>query len=150
MRHPQPASFVALALLGSFALAIPPATADESAVAAARSWRAAHGPEILARFAELLAMPNVASDAPGIRANAEWIRDQLESRGVATELWSLPGVPPVVYGGGLKEANAEEIAGVATIDGGLVALTRFSQPIGFDPDDLRIIVEKYMERKGNG
>lgn len=58
--------------------------------------------------------------------------------------------PPVVYGGGLKEANAEEVAGVATIDGGLVALTRFSQPIGFDPDDLRIIVEKYMERKGNG
>lgn len=59
-------------------------------------------------------------------------------------------VPPVVYGGGLKEANAEEIGSVATIDGGLVALTKFTEPIGFDPNDLRIIVEKYMERKGNG
>jgi triosephosphate isomerase len=59
-------------------------------------------------------------------------------------------VPPVVYGGGLKEANAEEIGSVETIDGGLVALTRFTQPIGFDPKDLRIIAEKYMERKGKG
>jgi triosephosphate isomerase len=59
-------------------------------------------------------------------------------------------VPPVVYGGGLKEANAEEIAGVATIDGGLVALTKFTQPIGFDPNDLLIIVEKYLERKRKG
>ncbi|UCF99520.1 MAG: triosephosphate isomerase [Spirochaetaceae bacterium] len=59
-------------------------------------------------------------------------------------------VPPVVYGGGLKEANVEEIAGVETIDGGLVALTKFTQPIGFDPNDLRIIVERYMKRKGTG
>ena len=57
--------------------------------------------------------------------------------------------PEVVYGGGLKEENAEEIAGVETIDGGLVALTQFTQPIGFDPKDLRIIVEKYLGRKGN-
>ena len=57
-------------------------------------------------------------------------------------------IPPVVYGGGLKEENVEEIAGVDTIDGGLVALTKFTQPIGFDPNDLRIIVEKYRERKG--
>jgi triosephosphate isomerase len=56
-------------------------------------------------------------------------------------------LPPVVYGGGLKEANAEEIGGVAAVDGGLVALTRFTAPIGFDPQDLRIIVEKYLERK---
>ena len=52
--------------------------------------------------------------------------------------------PSVVYGGGLKEDNAEMIAGVKTIDGGLVALTRFSGDIGFYPDDLWKIVEKYM------
>lgn len=51
--------------------------------------------------------------------------------------------PSVVYGGGLKEDNAEMIAGVKTIDGGLVALTRFSGDIGFYPDDLWKIVEKY-------
>ena len=55
--------------------------------------------------------------------------------------------PPVVYGGGLKAENVEEIAGIHTIDGGLVALTKFIQPIGFDPEELQIIVEKYRQRK---
>lgn len=56
---------------------------------------------------------------------------------------------PVVYGGGLKEANAAEIAAAPAVDGGLVALTRFTDPIGFEPDDLKTIVETYMSaRKG--
>jgi triosephosphate isomerase len=53
-------------------------------------------------------------------------------------------VPPVVYGGGLKEENAAEIASVKNIDGGLVALTRFSGNIGFYPQDLKKIIEKYI------
>ncbi|MBN1411024.1 MAG: triosephosphate isomerase [Spirochaetales bacterium] len=56
--------------------------------------------------------------------------------------------PAVVYGGGLKEENAGEIASIKTIDGGLVALTRFSGRIGFEVDGLKIIIEKYL--KGNG
>jgi triosephosphate isomerase len=52
--------------------------------------------------------------------------------------------PPVVYGGGLKEENAAEIAGVKHIDGGLVALTRFTGEIGFNPQDLKSIIEKYL------
>lgn len=51
---------------------------------------------------------------------------------------------PVVYGGGLKEANAAEIAGARSVDGGLVALTRFTDPIGFHADDLKKIVETYV------
>lgn len=51
---------------------------------------------------------------------------------------------PVVYGGGLKEANAAEIASVDTIDGGLVALTRFTGEIGFFVEDLKIIIDKYL------
>ncbi len=50
---------------------------------------------------------------------------------------------PVVYGGGLKEQNAAMIAGIGTIDGGLVALTRFSGEIGFYVDELKSIIEKY-------
>ena len=53
--------------------------------------------------------------------------------------------PSVVYGGGLKEENAALLGGVKEIGGGLVALTRFSPPIGFDPDELAIIVEKYAQ-----
>jgi len=52
--------------------------------------------------------------------------------------------PPVVYGDGLKEENAESIGGIAALDGGLVALTKFTPPIGFQTSDLKIIVEKYM------
>jgi triosephosphate isomerase len=53
--------------------------------------------------------------------------------------------PAVVYGGGLKEENAGMIAGIDTIDGGLVALTRFSGQIGFEPEELKKIIEKYQE-----
>ena len=52
---------------------------------------------------------------------------------------------PVIYGGGLKEANAAMIAGIPSIDGGLVALTRFTGEIGFYPEDFKIIVDKYFQ-----
>jgi triosephosphate isomerase len=51
---------------------------------------------------------------------------------------------PVVYGGGLKEENAAMIASIATIGGGLVALTRFTDEIGFDVSGLKGIVDKYL------
>ena len=56
--------------------------------------------------------------------------------------------PSVVYGGGLKAANAGELGSVDSLDGGLVALTKFTDPIGFDPDELAVIVEKYLESRG--
>jgi triosephosphate isomerase len=56
------------------------------------------------------------------------------------------GVPiPVVYGGGLKRENAAGIASHESVSGGLVALTRFSGEIGFDPDGLAEIIENYRE-----
>jgi len=51
---------------------------------------------------------------------------------------------PVVYGGGLKEENAGTIAGIDSIDGGLVALTQFTGQIGFDVASLKRIIEKYL------
>lgn len=50
---------------------------------------------------------------------------------------------PVVYGGGLKRANAAPIGGADSVDGGLVALTRFEQPIGFDVDEFEAIIDEY-------
>jgi triosephosphate isomerase len=50
--------------------------------------------------------------------------------------------PPVVYGGGLKKENAREICRIDSIDGGLVALTRFSGDIGFSPEGLKEIIEE--------
>ena len=51
---------------------------------------------------------------------------------------------PVVYGGGLKEENAEMIGGIETINGGLVALTRFTGAIGFEPEGLNAIIRRFM------
>lgn len=50
----------------------------------------------------------------------------------------------VVYGGGLKEVNAEMLASIPEIDGGLIALTRFSGEIGFYPEEYLNIVKLYM------
>ncbi len=55
----------------------------------------------------------------------------------------LPGIP-VVYGGGLKADNAEMLASIDEIDGGLIALTRFTGEIGFYPDEYLEIVRLYL------
>ncbi|MDR1250451.1 MAG: triose-phosphate isomerase, partial [Treponema sp.] len=47
---------------------------------------------------------------------------------------------PVVYGGGLKADNAAMLASIPEIDGGLIALTRFSGEIGFYPEEYLEIV----------
>ena len=52
---------------------------------------------------------------------------------------------PVVYGGGLKKENAAAISAVDTVDGGLVALTKFTQPVAFEPAGLKEIIDEYME-----
>ena len=51
---------------------------------------------------------------------------------------------PVVYGGGLKTDNAAMLASIAEIDGGLIALTRFSGEIGFYPEEYLDIIRLYL------
>lgn len=73
----------------------------------------------------------VPADAPYIQKVARLVKS------------CAPGVD-VVYGGGLKAANAEMLAGIPEVDGGLIALTRFSGQIGFYPDEYAQIVELYL------
>ena len=58
----------------------------------------------------------------------------------------VTGGMDVVYGGGLKTDNAELVASVPDLDGGLIALTRFQGEIGFYPEEYLEIIEKYMGR----
>lgn len=51
---------------------------------------------------------------------------------------------PVVYGGGLKAENAKMLASIAEIDGGLIALTRFSGDIGYYPQEYLEIIDLYL------
>jgi acetylornithine deacetylase/succinyl-diaminopimelate desuccinylase-like protein len=61
-----------------------------------QAWRAKHEHEIIAEFAELLTIPNLASDSQNIQRNADAIRAMCEKRGLATRLLTLPGAPPLI------------------------------------------------------
>lgn len=50
----------------------------------------------------------------------------------------------IVYGGGLKADNAAMLASIEQIDGGLIALTRFSGEIGFYPEEYLEIIRLYL------
>lgn len=50
----------------------------------------------------------------------------------------------VVYGGGLKQDNAQMLASIEEIDGGLIALTRFAGEIGFYPEEYLEIIRLYL------
>src|SRR5580692_9553470 len=64
---------------------------------------AAHQPQIMAEFLELLSIPNVGTDRPNIRRNADFIRAMLQRHGLNAELLETAG-NPLVY----AEKNAEK------------------------------------------
>jgi acetylornithine deacetylase/succinyl-diaminopimelate desuccinylase-like protein len=94
-----------------------------------RAWRVNHEREILAEFSELLAIPNLASDAPNIQRNADAIRAMCEKRGLAAKLLTLEGAPPVVVAE-LTVPNAKRtIAFYAHYDGQPVDVSQWkSEP----------------------
>lgn len=51
----------------------------------------------------------------------------------------------IVYGGGLKQENAAMLASIPEIDGGLIALTRFTGEIGYYPKEYLEIIRLYMD-----
>jgi triose-phosphate isomerase len=51
---------------------------------------------------------------------------------------------PVLYGGGLKSDNAASISKIEGVDGGLIALTRFTGDIGFYPEEYLEIIKTYL------
>lgn len=69
-------------------------------------------------------------------------RDYIQK--VARFVKQVTGGMDVVYGGGLKVDNAEMLASIPEIDGGLIALTRFQGEIGFYPDEYIEIIRTYL------
>ena len=69
-----------------------------------------------------------------------------EIKEVADFIKSIVNVP-VLYGGGLKSDNAASISKIEGVDGGLIALTRFSGEIGFYPEEYLEIIKTYLEIK---
>ena len=71
------------------------------------------------------------ADKPYITKIARFVKEQT-------------GGMDVVYGGGLKSDNAAMLASIPEIDGGLIALTRFSGEIGFYPEEYLEIIRLYL------
>ena len=71
------------------------------------------------------------ADAPYIQKIARFVKERT-------------GGLDVVYGGGLKTDNAAMLASIPEIDGGLIALTRFSGEIGFYPAEYLDIIRLYL------
>ncbi|HLM58157.1 MAG TPA: hypothetical protein VK422_18790, partial [Pyrinomonadaceae bacterium] len=97
-------------------LVVGPAARGQSPV---RDYRKAHERELLAEFAELLAIPNVASDRANIRRNAEHIVKMMGRRGLAPRLLEAgaAGAPPAVYGEWKVEGAARTVVLYAHYDG---------------------------------
>ncbi len=71
------------------------------------------------------------ADRPYIQKIAKFVREKT-------------GGLDVVYGGGLKADNAEMLASIPEIAGGLIALTRFTGEIGFYPAEYLEIIRLYL------
>src|SRR5438105_3394007 len=65
-----------------------------------RDYRRAHERTIIDEFTRLLAIPNIASDAPNIRRNAQFIFEIMQRRGLKPQLLEAKSknTPPAVYG----------------------------------------------------
>ncbi|HXH42164.1 MAG TPA: M20/M25/M40 family metallo-hydrolase, partial [Thermoanaerobaculia bacterium] len=72
---------------------------------------------ILSEFADFLAIPNLASDAPNIARNAASIQAMFEKRGVPTRLLTLEGAPPIVVADLPSPGATRTIAFYAHYDG---------------------------------
>ena len=70
--------------------------------------------------------------------------DQAYITKIAEYVKEVSGGRDVVYGGGLKQDNAKMLSEIPSIDGGLIALTRFSGEIGFYPEEYLEIAGIYL------
>src|SRR5204862_5111661 len=85
--------------------------------------------EILAEFADLLSIPNLAKDTPNIQRNADTIRAMCEKRGLVAKLLVLEGAPPVVVAELAAPNPKRTIAFYAHYDGQPVDLSQWkSEP----------------------
>src|ERR1044072_6817426 len=84
-----------------------------------RVYRRANEHRILREFVELLSIPNVASDAEGIRRNAARLVEMVKERGLNRRLLeaATANAPPAVYGEWTTPGATKTIVFYAHYDG---------------------------------
>ena len=81
---------------------------------------------------ELLAIPNVRSDLPNIKRNAELLRQMLDRRGMNAEVWETPSTP-LVYGERLVAGSTRTVLFYIHFDGQPVNKAGWKQADPFQP-----------------
>ncbi|HTH37430.1 MAG TPA: hypothetical protein VL572_05660, partial [Pyrinomonadaceae bacterium] len=86
---------VAVIILGVFSSA-----GQVNVVSPVRQYRQANEHRLLSEYVQLLSIPNVASDTPNIRKNADYLVTLMQKRGLEPRLLEAADkkAPPVVYG----------------------------------------------------
>ena len=116
---------IALAIL----LSASSASAQTKAV---ETYVQAHQGAIIREFLDLVSIPNVKTDLPNIRRNAEQLRQMLERRGMKPEVWDTPSTP-VVFGQRLAPGATKTILFYIHYDGQAVDPKRWKQADPFTP-----------------
>ena len=122
-------TFVTLSTLAVALGAVAGRAADEQPTLRARvlAHVSRHQHQLLREYVDLLAIPNVASDGPNIRRNADHILHMLEARGFAARLLEGEGGPPLVYGE-LQVGSPKTVVFYAHYDGQPVEPERWTSP----------------------
>ncbi len=102
------------------------------AIKASRSWINQNGHQILQEYAELLRLPNHASDLPNIERNCDFISQMFAKRGFEMQLLRLEGAPPIVYGERLVAGATRTYCIYAHYDGQPVVAENWTHP-PFEP-----------------
>src|SRR5579864_6380058 len=86
-------SIFAMTMLAAFA-----AAQTQTVIEEARTFRASHENRILAEFFQFLSIPNTAATRADLGRNAEALFRMMQARGIETQCFCRPGVPPLIFG----------------------------------------------------
>src|SRR5438552_1033175 len=125
MKTRKPLSLILLLFVTSL-------TAAAQTRGAVEQYAGGHQQEILGELASLLSIPNVASDKPNIRKNAEQLRQVLSRRGFRAEVLETD-VNPLVYGELRVPGASRTILWYAHYDGQPVDPKLWKQESAFKP-----------------
>jgi len=122
-------ALAALADLG--AAQAPHAPADVAQ--AVREYRVGHEQPIVAELVGLLSIPNIASDEPNIRRNADLLKTMFERRGFQVRFFDVPKRGPVVFAELPAPGAARTMMFYAHYDGQPVDPTAWTGTGPFEP-----------------
>ncbi len=113
----------------SLSPAVPPAQVAQEV----RAYRLANEDRIVRELAELLAIPNVATDSENIQRNALKLIEMLEARGIETHPLTITGRGPVIFGKLTTQDATRTVIFYAHYDGQPVDPKAWTESGPFEP-----------------